>query len=778
VKRTSFKPSVIDTSGTALPGELQELVETLAKNTHNVWAQQRLLDGWSYGRHRDDKSKRHPGLIAYEQLTESEKDYDRNTAVETLKAIQKVGYQLVRSGDATRATAIDASSNSLQFLDQIGSLNLSSLLALWHARTPGEWDDAPEIYRYLGQRVLKLGEPLLAYDVLSEGLRSSPADVRLQQLLALALARSGATLRANALLLRLVEQGRLDEETLGILARTHKDLWARALAPAERTRQLRLAHKFYAEAYKLSRGYYAGINAATLSLQLGKNDQAIALAREVRNRCLKEMDRLAENDPNRYWTLATLGEAALILRRWSEAEDCYSQAADIGRGQFVELSSTRRNARIILDHFGRDRKQFERCFRIPRVVAFSGLMIDRRGRANARFPPQLESAVRDAISSRLKQLDVGAGFASAAPGSDILFLETLLELGGDAHIVLPYGQDQFIKDSVETVPGANWRERFERVLVRAAEVITASDQKLEEGGTSYEYANLLVHGLASIKARQLETEFVPLAVWDRLEGDGPGGTSSAIEQWRNVGLEVDLIDLTRIVERHCPDLTATPVSPTSGTRGRRALPGKLTTDIMAMLFADAVNFSKLSERQIPGFLKYFLGAIGDLIASSNYSPVAKNTWGDGLYFVFPNVRDAGQFSLELCELIVTTNWSKMGLPKELNLRIALHAGPVYSGIDPVTGQPTFTGTHVNRAARIEPITPPGQVYASQAFAALAAAQRVEEFTCDYVGQTPLAKGYGTFPTYHVRRANQSELTRGRSVKTRKPRQRTKSRRSR
>ena len=60
---------------------------------------------------------------------------------------------------------------------------------------------------------------------------------------------------------------------------------------------------------------------------------------------------------------------------------------------------------------------------------------------------------------------------------------------------------------------------------------------------------------------------------------------------------------------------------------------------------------------------------------------------------------------------------------------------------------------VEFAARIEPITPPGQVYASQAFAALAAAQGVTEFTCDYVGQTPLAKGYGTFATYHVHRNN-------------------------
>ncbi len=746
----SFKPSAIDTSRIALPSELQDLVELLAKNTHDVWARQRLLEGWSYGRYRDDKSKKHPGLVPYERLPESEKAYERNTAVETLKVIQKIGYQLVRSEQATRMTGIGApNATPLKFLDQMGSLNLSSLLAFWHARTPGEWTNTPEIYRYLGQRVLKFGEPLLAYDVLTEGLRSSPTDVRLQQLLALALARSGATLRANALLMRLREQGHLDEETLGILARTHKDLWAQAVTPGERRRQLRLAHKFYTEAYELHRGYYAGINAATLGLQLGKNDQASALAQEVRKACLKVLADLPENDPNRYWPLATLGEAALILRRWSEAEDRYAQAAEIGRGNLVELSSTRRNARLILDHLGRDRERIEQSFRIPRVVVFSGHMIDGRNRATPRFPPQLESVVRDALRSRLKKLDVGLGFASAACGSDILFLETLLELGGEVHIVLPFGQEQFIKDSVEVVPGANWRERFERVLIQAAEVITASDQKLDEGSTSYEYANLLLHGLASIKARQLETELIPQVVWDRKEGDGPGGTASVIQQWRNVGLETDVIDLARILKQEFPHSTETKTTRAAAKRKGRTRSGELTTRMMAMLFADAVNFSKLNERQIPLFLRHFLGAIGDLISTSSYPPVVKNTWGDGLYFVFPNVRDAGQFSLELCDLIVTTKWAKKGLPADLNLRIALHAGPVYSGIDPVTVQPTFTGTHVSRAARIEPITPPGQVYASQAFAALAAAQCVEEFSCDYVGQTPLAKGYGTFPTYHV-----------------------------
>jgi hypothetical protein len=74
---------------------------------------------------------------------------------------------------------------------------------------------------------------------------------------------------------------------------------------------------------------------------------------------------------------------------------------------------------------------------------------------------------------------------------------------------------------------------------------------------------------------------------------------------------------------------------------------------------------------------------------------------------------------------------------------------VYFCIDPVTRRPNCIGTHVSHAARIEPITPPGEVYASQAFAALAEAQQITEFRCRYVGHRRFPKGFGYYPTYHV-----------------------------
>ena len=90
--------------------------------------------------------------------------------------------------------------------------------------------------------------------------------------------------------------------------------------------------------------------------------------------------------------------------------------------------------------------------------------------------------------------------------------------------------------------------------------------------------------------------------------------------------------------------------------------------------------------------------------------------------VFDDARDAAHYALELSALVNGTDWTAHGLPANFNLRIALHCGPVYCGRDPVTQAPLFTGPHTSRAARIEPITPPGQVYASSAFAAVAAAR--------------------------------------------------------
>ena len=93
----TYTPTPIDTSDIALSPELAKLLEKLAENTHDTWAAGRIGEGWTYGPERDDKKKQHPGLVAYADLSEGEKDYDRRTAGETLKLLMKLGFE-VRPG--------------------------------------------------------------------------------------------------------------------------------------------------------------------------------------------------------------------------------------------------------------------------------------------------------------------------------------------------------------------------------------------------------------------------------------------------------------------------------------------------------------------------------------------------------------------------------------------------------------------------------------------------------------------------------------------------------
>lgn len=90
----TYTPNPIDTSDVILSDDLLALTEKLASNTHDVWAAGRITEGWKYGSKRDDSKKETPCLVPYKELAESEKEYDRNTALETLRLIIKLGYKI------------------------------------------------------------------------------------------------------------------------------------------------------------------------------------------------------------------------------------------------------------------------------------------------------------------------------------------------------------------------------------------------------------------------------------------------------------------------------------------------------------------------------------------------------------------------------------------------------------------------------------------------------------------------------------------------------------
>ena len=614
-----------------------------------------------------------------------------------------------------------------------------ALHELWRRRT--EWmDDLDAVHSFV-KRALSAGEFLTAYDAARARLEEHSDDAWLHQRMALALAQMGSSSRAQEILNPLVEKDPTNRETLSILGRTYKDQWC---ANPDNEQYLRQAFDYYNRAFELPPAdSYPGINAATIAFLLKDKDKAARIARTVLEICQRQ--------PDDYWKHATVAEALVVLGDAEEAKKAYRAAVAAEKDNLRAFSSTRKQARVLSRELFGTSNAFDDCFPIPKLVVFSGHMIDAPDRRNPRFPPAKEGEIRELLEKQLAAMNAGIGFASAASGSDILFLEAMLARGGTIHLVLPWPAEEFVKTSVAIAGDGAWVERFHKVLDRAASIRVLGELYMPGSATGFEYCNLAMTGLARLFARSLDLEITPLAVWDGFAG-APGGTGSFVRYWRSHRVPVKVVPIAAKPPSMLTETFETDAADADDefeawvrASGRQ--------EIKATMFADVVGYSKLPETVIPKYVAQFNQRVSRLMAESSSAPINVNTWGDGLFFVFNGVEDAGRFALDLRDLVLKTDWMDLGLPRNLSIRIGVHAGPVYVNFDPVVRQISFTGAHVSRAARIEPITHEGEVFASEEFAALAAADQSKGFSCDLVGTTALAKSYGLFRVYSLERSS-------------------------
>ncbi len=750
-----YIPKPLDISSVKLDEELVKLSSLLAENAHETWAAKTMSRGWQPGKAWDDSLKTHPHLRPYKTLPAKKQHTYRDGALQTVRSLLAMGYK-VAPGDRAgviKTEEFEAKSRAIIQEFKNPKLNIAALRRLWEERVIVIWSQNIEMYRRAVDAALKLGEGFLAFDIAAEGLMTFKGDLRLIQLQALALARTGAARRANAILEQLRRSGHKDEETLGILARTYKDFWQLAVDPEEKRKNLRMSFELYLEGYKRNRGYYSGINAASMGLIYGEKNRARGIAREVKDLCQRSLAGLEPESGERYWLEATLAEAELILGNLATAEMYYRKGGTDSTMSSVVISRTRAQARLLLESLGEDIHRLDPCFNLPRIGVFSGHMFDQPGRKEPRFPYALQEALRRDLREQLQRLNVQVGYSSLACGGDMLFTECLLERGGEVNIALPFRKDDFRRASVDIIPEAHFGERFDQILRNAATVTVLSELGDAGDGAAYDYCNQTLSGLALLKSRFLGMDVVPMVLWDEKPGGGRGGTQSFVDYWREKhATDAVIVSLKEHLKGYKPPHRRRPAAPKHAAPAQpQAAAEHLQQEIKAMIFSDIVGFTKLSETQIPAFVAHFLGKVSELMEQLPNPPIHKNTWGDAVCAVFDHVSDAGVFALNLRDMVRTTDWSWHGLPKDLNIRIALHAGPVFPCHDPVLKKLTFNGSHVNRTARIEPIAEEGQVYASEAFSALATADGVREFSCDYVGTKQLAKKYGAIPVFLVRR---------------------------
>ena len=619
-----------------------------------------------------------------------------------------------------------------------------TLQELWRHRF--DWVRDAERTSAFVKRAIREGDFLMAYDAAREAVEEHRLeDVWLQQQMALALAQLGSTARAQAILKSLLELEPANRETLGLLGRTYKDEWH---ADRENTKARDSALEWYQRAFAIDPpDYYPGINAAALALLSGDRQLARQLATTVMKIC---KDTLQAPRPDElYWLRATLAEAYLILQQPEEAKKAYRETASIKNLSLRELCSTRKQARLLASHIYGRPETFDECFSIPKLVIFSGHMMDSVARSGRRFAAADEPSIRSAIEKQLERMNAGVSFSSAACGSDIIFLEAMLGRGGSVHVILPWRKEQFITTSVENAVEGDWLTRFNKVIDRAASVRVLGELQMPGSAIGLDYCNVAMIGLARLYARSLDLEIAPLAVWDGLPGE-PGGTESFVRYWQTHGLQPTVIP---------PPSSGAYVAVRNSDQQSQSTENDFQScirasdryELKAIIFADVVGYSQLSETGVRSFVTRFSQRVSCLIAETPHAPINVNTWGDGFFFAFNDVEAAGCFALDLRDLVTTTDWTQIGLPEDLNIRIAVHAGPVYVTFDPITRRSTFAGGHVVRAARIEPVTRGGEIFATEEFAALSTAEEVTAFNCDFIGTTDLPKQYGSFRLYSLTR---------------------------
>lgn len=405
----------------------------------------------------------------------------------------------------------------------------------------------------LVRRLVDRGEYLQAYDSLARLEKGmDPIGIQLEKLHSTVLSRLGMPEEAVALTEKLREAttGK-DWELEALTGSYHKKLW---LARRERDgkaalHHLERSHRCYSRARRLGGDYWCAINGATLARILGDDSAAVEQAGVVLEECWQAYRRNLTSSS--FWIPATMGEACLVMEDYDSSVKWYKAARSHVGGNLGWLRSARMNAALLLETTKPDPGTAVRVRdALPRmrIALFAGHRLDRKGRVCTRFPESISERVRLKLLRELGRLNPDIGIASAADGADILFHESMRDMGKRTSVILPYREESFRKTLQNTV-GEHWVKRFDGVLERADRVESACTGRFES-------CREFVHGFCSdyMLVTALDTaavndaELIPIVLWDGRNEKKPGGTADTVGKLRRLGLAPKWIRLPEMGE--------------------------------------------------------------------------------------------------------------------------------------------------------------------------------------------------------------------------------------
>jgi len=577
-----------------------------------------------------------------------------------------------------------------------------------------------------------LTDLLAAYDAAAEAVRASPADIRLKHRAVLTLARAGATQHARREYTALgLDRITDDEEVLALGGRLLKDLSLAAVGE-QRRRLAALSAVKYAQAYALHHGYYPGINTATMFLLAGEREKSADLARAV---LAKLKSAAAPRDEDAYYVKATQAEAELLLGNIEAADAALATAVMFDARNFNARATTIRQFELICAALNYDTIWLDQHRPAPTIFYSGHMFVDA-----ARQPtmaPHID-ALTGAITQAIRKIAPGAGFGAIAAGSDIVIAEALIAHGAELHVVLPMRELDFLSRSV-TPFGPSWQARYDALKAKAASFRLATHGTIADDDSVFTFGTDYAMGLALRNAEMLRTRAVHVAAWDGAQASGPAGTAADVARWRAMNRPQEVVAFPAQLRAARRLNTTTPVT------------GSAKRQLKAMLFGDIRGFSKLDEPHIPAFVSKLMTPLAAALRALPGQADLTATWGDGIHFIYDTVEAAAEAALTAQECFAELDLAAAGLPPHLALRMGGHFGPVSYLQDPFMQAPSYYGTQITIAARIEPVAVPGTVYVSEPFAALLALRAAERFATDYAGQRELAKSFGAMRLFALRR---------------------------
>lgn len=608
----------------------------------------------------------------------------------------------------------------------------------------------------------------------------------LSQQKALALAQLGCAEQARTILDRLYHLGFRDGETEGILARTYKDQGLigdpKCDPPLKRGRSSLLRAKLlYSEgaARCAVRGDHAGafynwINVAFCAFileewsqcqltvnevqrQLDACEAQAALRRAEAARGGTQAAREGREDP---WWWSAQGSVylykALLKEReegtaWEEgldkARDSYIEAVSLAEGNHREIATMAKQKWRIAS-VARERHltfpdDLLGIFDVLSVLSFSASGSDAsvqcEGTCRSLSPGEkalIYSTIRIGFDGELAQRRGVKAYTTLSCPAEILFVEAVLHhrqvreilrpghAGVAVHVIVPYDREEVRKDLGDPY----WMERFDAAWQAASTRAQAGEI---HGDWTKDYLRAFaapyVHGMARLSADSLNAR-------------------------------AQVLDAKR--ERRAPCIRPYPcneinekiqTSPTERLVEGRSAHAGVFHHYLPILYADVEHYGSLTDPELLLFSEIFFPKLRLACLGAGFKDYTLRTQGDSVLMSFKDLVTAVRAACALRQLVMGMDWKAAGLSRNLRIRIALDAGPCCYYHDQATDRIDLCGYYVNRAARIEPITPSGEIYASESFASLWRMKYdFSEFEFVPAGRKVLPKGHGVVVAYQLR----------------------------